>query len=49
MADKYFSWPERLYIILDGRIVYKGGMGPNDYRIEEVVQWLRDRYGEWDD
>jgi hypothetical protein len=22
-------------------------MGPNDYRIEEVVQWLRDRYGEW--
>jgi hypothetical protein len=24
-------------------------MGPNDYRIEEVVQWLRDRYGEWGD
>lgn len=49
VADRYFAWPERLYIILDGRVVYKSDMGPNGYRIEEVVQWLRDRYGEWGD
>lgn len=36
----YASLPERLYVILDGVIVYKGGMGPQMYKPEEVVAWL---------
>lgn len=40
VIDRYFAWPERLYIIMDGVVVYKGGMGPNDYLIEEVDDWL---------
>ena len=31
---------ERLYIVLNGRIVYKGGFGPLGYSIQEVEDWL---------
>ncbi len=49
MADTanklYGGWPERLYILApDGTIVYKGGMGPFNYRPEEVLGWLRNRF-----
>jgi type I thyroxine 5'-deiodinase len=45
--DAYAAWPERLYIIdEDGRIAYRGGMGPFDYKPEEVRAWLAARYGE---
>lgn len=41
----YAAWPERLYIIAaDGRIAYKGGLGPRDYRPEEVRAWLAARF-----
>jgi hypothetical protein len=33
VSSQYDCWPERLYIILDGVVVYKGGYGPFDYRI----------------
>lgn len=36
----YSTWPERLYVILDGAIVYKGGMGPDDYSPAEMEAWL---------
>ena len=38
---KYGVVSERLYIILKGRIVYKGGFGPFEYRVEEVEDWLQ--------
>jgi hypothetical protein len=33
--------PERLYISLNEKIVYQGGIGPMDYKIEEVENWLK--------
>jgi len=40
----YDAWPERLYIIENGKIVYKGGRGPELYKIDEVGEWLRKRF-----
>lgn len=38
----YAAWPERLYVIdTDGRIAYKGGMGPFDFNPEEVREFLQ--------
>ena len=45
LVQRYGAWPERLYIVIDGVVVYKGGMGPFDYRLYEVRQWLEDRFG----
>ena len=36
--------PERLFIILDGKIVYRGGEGPFGYKPEEVANWLADNF-----
>lgn len=45
--DAYAAWPERLYIIDEqGRVSYKGGMGPFHYEPKEVRGWLARRYGE---
>jgi hypothetical protein len=43
--DVYDAWPERLYIIVDQVIVYKGGYGPFDYKLHEVQDWLAEKYG----
>ncbi len=40
----YAGWPERLYIIEDGVIRYKGGTGPFNYHPEEVEAWLASRF-----
>lgn len=39
-AQVYASQPERLYVILDGKIVFKGGLGPMDYQPEAVRKWI---------
>ena len=49
MADTanrvYAGWPERLFIIgEDGRILYQGGMGPFNYKPEEVRAWLVQKF-----
>jgi len=45
--DAYAAWPERLYVIDEnGRIAYKGGMGPFGYEPKEVREWLGKRFGE---
>jgi hypothetical protein len=44
MVTRYGAWPERLYIIVDGVVVYKGGMGPFDYRLYEVREWLEEKF-----
>merc|ERR1711991_650384 len=41
-AEKaYSSFPERLYVIEDGRIVLKGGKGPDGYSVDELESFLR--------
>jgi Iodothyronine deiodinase len=40
----YAGWPERLYVLEDGVIRYKGGPGPFDYHPEEVEAWLVKRF-----
>ena len=42
----YAGWPERLYVIEGGAIVYKGQPGPFGYKPEEVEAWLARRFGE---
>jgi len=39
----YAAMPERLYVVLDGKIVYQGLQGPFGYRLEEVEQYLESR------
>ena len=39
----YAAMPERLYVVLDGKIVYEGDQGPFGYRLEEVEQFLETR------
>eukprot|EP01035_Chromulina_nebulosa_P023247 gene23247-30133_t len=41
----YQCSPERLYIVQDGVIVYQGGVGPFDYKLAEVKDWLSERFG----
>ena len=46
----YSAWPERLYIIDEnGRIAYRGGMGPFNYKPSEARAWLRPRLTGGDD
>ncbi len=41
----YAAWPERIYIIdEDGKIAYKGGIGPAGYHPEEMHAWLEKRF-----
>ena len=40
-ATAFAAWPERIYIIgSDGRVAYKGGMGPFDFDVEEANEKL---------
>ena len=39
----FAALPERLYVILDGKVVLQGGLGPFNYNIEEVEQFLENR------
>ena len=36
----YAAFPDRLYIVQDGRVAYEGGVGPWGYNLDEVRQWL---------
>ena len=39
-TQAYSAFPERLFIIQQGQIVYEGGMGPYNYDLTEVRRWL---------
>lgn len=42
----YRAWPERIYVIgRDGRIAYKGGMGPFGFEPDEAEQALKKMLG----
>jgi hypothetical protein len=45
MNERFEAWPERLFIIQDGVVVYAGGYGPFDYKLAEVKDWLAQRFG----
>lgn len=36
----YASFPERLYIVQDGRIAYEGRVGPVGYDLKGLRHWL---------
>jgi len=41
----YSAWPERIYIIDEqGKIVYRGGIGPFNYHPAEARAWLEKRF-----
>jgi hypothetical protein len=41
----YAAWPERIYVIgSDGRIAYKGGMGPFRFDPDELEDFLNSNY-----
>ncbi len=41
----YAAWPERLYVIgTDGIIKYKGGMGPMDFKTDELEAFIESTY-----
>ena len=40
----YAGWPERLYVVEDETIRYKGGPGPFDFHPEELEAWLASRF-----
>lgn len=42
IKEAYESWPERLFVIQDGVVVYQGGFGPFGYSPEELRAWLVD-------
>jgi len=41
----YAAWPERLYVIVDGVVVFKSGPGPFGYVLDDVRAWLEDNKG----
>jgi len=38
---KYAAFPERLYVVLDGTVVYAGGAGPFFYSIKELEGFIQ--------
>ena len=41
----YAAWPERLYVIdTDGKIDYKGDMGPFGFKPEQLEGYLEERF-----
>jgi len=40
-ALKYVAFPDRLYMIKNSKIIFKGGPGPFEYKIEDVRQELK--------
>ena len=45
VLDSYDGWPERLYIIEDYCVVYVGEKGPFGYKPNEVLEWMKQRFG----
>ena len=41
-TEAYGAFPERLFIIQQGEIMYAGGTGPYNYVLPEVRDWLEE-------
>jgi thyroxine 5-deiodinase len=46
VEERFDAYPERLYIIEQGNVVYQGEPGPMGYHLSEVKEWLAKRFGE---
>lgn len=44
VLNQFEGWPERLYIIENSIVVYKGEQGPFGYKPHEVRKWLENRF-----
>lgn len=44
--DAFAAHPERLFVIEAGTIVYRGGLGPFQYSVNSVAEWLQQRFDE---
>ncbi|KAL9989026.1 hypothetical protein ACROYT_G003534 [Oculina patagonica] len=42
----YAAFPDRLYIVHDGRVAYEGDIGPWGYDLEELRHWLESWKGQ---
>lgn len=40
MMKAYAALPERLYVILDGKVEMVGGVGPYLYDIDALRRWI---------
>jgi thyroxine 5-deiodinase len=40
VCERLDAWPERLFVVLEGVVVYQGGYGPFDYSLDELEAWL---------
>ena len=43
--NAYVSWPERLFVIVDGVLEYVGGYGPEQYDVGQLQEFLVKRCG----
>jgi len=43
-SKSYGSFPDRLYIVLKGKIVYQGGVRPHGYNPPDIESWLNNFY-----
>ena len=39
----YAALPERLYVIQNGKVLYVGGMGPFDYKPQDLNVWIKNQ------
>lgn len=39
--ETYGVRPMRMCIVLDGRLVFYGGLGPIDYKVDDATDWLK--------
>jgi len=46
LEEAYIAKPERLWGVMNGKIVYKGGWGPVNYDISHLIAWLLKYYGD---
>ncbi|CAF1021245.1 unnamed protein product [Adineta steineri] len=37
----FYGWPERLYILYDEKILYRGGEGPHEYSVPSLAYFLK--------
>jgi hypothetical protein len=46
VGKAFAAWPERIYVVgADGRVVYKGGMGPFGFHPDEAEKALESALG----
>eukprot|EP01052_Picozoa_sp_SAG31_P004592 SAG31_NODE_191_length_20809_cov_64.613761_14_plen_157_part_00 len=44
LRKAYGAWPERLVVVEGGYVKYYGDQGPWGYKVEEVADWLAQRF-----